>query len=76
MQSRIDVAEHKFANRYGQYVLARDKITPDHSMESAGEITNTSPLSEYEGLESSGIIIGLCTDMCPGVYLIYCLANL
>lgn len=76
MQSHVDVAEHKVANRNGLSVLERDKITPDHSMESAAEITNTSALSEYEGLEPSGIIIGHCTDMCPGVFLIYYLAKL
>ncbi|KAF3457269.1 hypothetical protein FNV43_RR01926 [Rhamnella rubrinervis] len=64
-QSCIDVAEHKVADRNGQSVLERDKITPDHSMESVAEMNNTSALSEYEGLESSGIIIGLCADMCP-----------
>ncbi|KAF3457262.1 hypothetical protein FNV43_RR01919 [Rhamnella rubrinervis] len=67
-QSCIDVAEH-IANRNGQSVLERDKITPDHSMESAAEINNTSALFEYEGLESSGIIIGfvqICVQSLKG----------
>lgn len=33
--------------------LEKDKLVPDHS--------------EYESLESSHTIIGLCLDMCPGM---------
>lgn len=75
MKSHTDVEEQKVANRNEPTVLEKDKITPDSFMESDAEITNTSALSEHEVLKSSGIIIGLCTDMCPGVSLNYYLAK-
>lgn len=42
--------------------LEKDKLGPDHS--------------EYESLKPSGIITGLCTDMCPGMSLNYPFASL
>lgn len=40
-------------------------------MESGGDFSNGDISSDCDGLGSSGIIIGLCPDMCPGMALSY-----
>ncbi|XWS08687.1 hypothetical protein CRYUN_Cryun40dG0022600 [Craigia yunnanensis] len=61
-----DIAEQRFsANRFQHNVEERKKLVGEHSTDSDGEFLNDSVLSDFEGLETSRVIIGLCPDMCP-----------
>ncbi|XVF28467.1 hypothetical protein REPUB_Repub15cG0031800 [Reevesia pubescens] len=53
------------ANRFQHNVEERKKLVGEHSTDAAGEFLNNSVLSDFEGRETSGVIVGLCPNMCP-----------
>ncbi|XP_068331324.1 SAC3 family protein B-like isoform X1 [Pyrus communis] len=53
------------ANRHEQSNVERNKLAQYKSTELAMGGSDGNALPEDEGVESSGIIIGLCPDMCP-----------
>ncbi|KAF5188775.1 hypothetical protein FRX31_021642, partial [Thalictrum thalictroides] len=62
VQRSSDNVKHKSpANRHDQALVERHNLVSDQATEAAGD----SMLFEYEGSESSNVIIGLCPDMCP-----------
>ncbi|KAF7813710.1 SAC3 family protein B-like [Senna tora] len=64
-QNNSDIAEPKAsANRNEQSGLEK-KYVGGHSTQSAGNFTSGHASSDFEGFETSNIIIGLCPDMCP-----------
>ncbi|KAI4317698.1 hypothetical protein L6164_025548 [Bauhinia variegata] len=64
-QNNSDITDQKApSNRHVQSVMEQ-KYVGDHSKESSGNYTNSYAVSDYEGLETSNIILGLCPDMCP-----------
>lgn len=66
-QNNSDIAEQKAStNRNEQFVLEH-KYVEGHSTQAAGNLTNAS--SDFEGSETSNIIIGLCPDMCHGIFI-------
>ena len=68
-QNNADAADQKTsANRHEQSVLEQ-KYAGGHVMDSAGNFTNGHAVSDHEGFETSNVIIGLCPDMCPGMFL-------
>lgn len=68
-QNNTDIPDQKaFANRHEQSVLEQ-KYVRGHSMHSASNFTNGRTVSDNDGLETSNVIIGLCPDMCPGIFL-------
>ena len=65
-----DIADQRLsANRFQHNVEERKKLVGEHSTNSDGEFLNDSVLSDFEGMETSRVIIGLCPDMCPGMCL-------
>ncbi|XWS13970.1 hypothetical protein CRYUN_Cryun36dG0084000 [Craigia yunnanensis] len=61
-----DIADPRLSgNRFQQNVEERKKLVGEHSTNSDGEFLNDSVLSDFEGMETSRVIIGLCPDMCP-----------
>jgi hypothetical protein len=44
-------------------------VSEKKHMDSAANVTNGHGVSDNEGRETSNVIIGLCPDMCPGIYL-------
>lgn len=68
-QNNADVADQTAsANRHESAVLEQ-KYVGGHLMSSAGNFTNGHAVSDNDGLETSSVIIGLCPDMCPGIFL-------
>lgn len=64
-----DVADLKVsASGREQAIIQRQKFAGGHSIESS-DLTNNNISSDFEGSETSSIIIGLCPDMCPGIPL-------
>ncbi|KAE9599025.1 hypothetical protein Lalb_Chr15g0087191 [Lupinus albus] len=64
-QNSADVADQKASgNRHEQSVLEQKHVA-GHLMDSSGNFTNGHAVSDYEGSETSKVIIGLCPDMCP-----------
>nr|GMD87002.1 SAC3 family protein B [Ipomoea batatas] len=53
------------AKRQHELVVERQKIIGESSASTTGDFSNGNMISDYEGPESSGIIIGSCLDMCP-----------
>ena len=75
-QNSSDVTDQKAsANRHTQSILEQ-KHVGGHSVELTRNFTNGHNFSDYEGTETSSIIIGLCPDMCPGIYHILNLSKL
>ncbi|XP_031286799.1 SAC3 family protein B isoform X1 [Pistacia vera] len=65
VQTSPDVSNQRVStNRREQSAVERQKVV-GAPLESAKDYPNDNSLSEYEGLETSSIIIGLCPDMCP-----------
>ncbi|XP_010242537.1 PREDICTED: SAC3 family protein B isoform X2 [Nelumbo nucifera] len=64
-QSMHDLTKHKLS-MYGQdeSLVGRREFVAEHPVEAGGDFPNGST-SDFEGLESSHVIIGLCPDMCP-----------
>ncbi|GAV63352.1 SAC3_GANP domain-containing protein [Cephalotus follicularis] len=61
-----DVAVKKIsANRREQSMVQRQKFVGELSMGPKGDLSNGNAYSDYEGLVSPSVIIGLCPDMCP-----------
>ncbi|XP_059282050.1 SAC3 family protein B isoform X2 [Lycium ferocissimum] len=48
-----------------QSVVDRPKFAAEDSVDSADDFSDGNLLSDYQGSESSGVIIGSCPDMCP-----------
>ena len=70
-QNGSDVTDQKAsANRHAQSILEQ-KHVGGHSVELTHNFTNGPNFSDYEGTETSSIIIGLCPDMCPGIYVMF-----
>lgn len=68
VQISPDVANQRVStNRREQSAVERQKVVGAPSLESAKDYPNDNSLFDYEGLETSSIIIGLCPDMCPGM---------
>lgn len=69
-QNNPDIVEPGVsANRHELSNVERNKLAAYKSTELAMDGTDGNALPEDEGVESSGIIIGLCPDMCPGMPL-------
>lgn len=67
-QSSIDIAERGVsATRPEQSNVERNRSVAYSFTQFARDATDGSALPECEGVESSGIIIGVCPDMCPGM---------
>ncbi|OAY55893.1 SAC3 family protein B isoform X4 [Manihot esculenta] len=65
-ENRTDIAEKKVsASGRERYIIEKQKFAGNYSMESGGDFSNGDISSDCDGLGSSGIIIGLCPDMCP-----------
>ncbi|KAJ7980171.1 SAC3 family protein like [Quillaja saponaria] len=64
-QGGPDIADQKDSANLHEQSVMEQKYVRGHSAESAGDLTNGHALSDYEGLNSSNIICGLCPDMCP-----------
>ncbi|XP_061989417.1 SAC3 family protein B isoform X1 [Rosa rugosa] len=65
-QSGIDIVERGVsATRNEQSNVERNRSVAYSSTQLARDVTDGNALSECEGVESSGIIIGVCPDMCP-----------
>ncbi|XP_022722839.1 SAC3 family protein B isoform X2 [Durio zibethinus] len=61
-----DISDERLsANRFQHNVEERKKLVGEHSADSDTEFLNDSALSDFEGMETSRVIIGLCPDMCP-----------
>lgn len=45
-----------------------NKYLSNQSLELSGNVADGN-MPDYEALESSSIIVGLCPDMCPGILL-------
>lgn len=62
------VDERLSVNRFQHNVEERKKRVGEQPTVSAGEFLNDTVSSDFEGMETSGgVIIGSCTDMCPGM---------
>ncbi|XP_015573320.1 SAC3 family protein B isoform X3 [Ricinus communis] len=65
-ETRADIPGQKAsASRRELSTVERQKFAGSHSMESTGDFTNVNLPADFDGLETSSIIIGLCPDMCP-----------
>ncbi|XP_022955623.1 SAC3 family protein B [Cucurbita moschata] len=53
------------SNRNEHSTTERDKCMSNQSLESSTNLAQGNSMPDYEALESSSIIIGLCPDMCP-----------
>ncbi|OMO98358.1 SAC3/GANP/Nin1/mts3/eIF-3 p25 [Corchorus olitorius] len=62
----VDIADQKLSsNRYQHDVQERKKLVGEHTSDSAGDFLSDNALSDFEGKETSRVIVGLCPDMCP-----------
>lgn len=66
---RDDSGIHQRGPSKSQYqsVVDRPKFSAEDSVDSTDDFSDGNLLSDYQGLESSGVIIGSCPDMCPGM---------
>jgi hypothetical protein len=65
-----DAADQKIsASGREQAVVGRQNFHGGHSIESAGDLSNSNISPEFDGSETLTIIVGLCPDMCPGIPL-------
>ena len=57
------------STRMSQYqsVVDRPKFSAEDIVDSSDDFSDGNLLSDYQGSESSGVIIGSCPDMCPGM---------
>lgn len=61
-----DAADQKIsASGREQAVVGRQNFYDGHSIESAGDLSNSNISPEFDGSETPTIIVGLCPDMCP-----------
>ncbi|XAR57164.1 hypothetical protein NMG60_11025212 [Bertholletia excelsa] len=66
VQSFSDIENQKLSmNIHSQSLSTRRKLGMEHSTDKERDISNGNALSDYEAVESSTVIIGLCPDMCP-----------
>ena len=66
-QNNADIPDQKaFAIRHEQSGLV-PKYVRGHLVDSAGNFSSDH-VSDNEVLETSNVIIGLCPDMCPGIF--------
>lgn len=68
-QNNADVADQTASANRHELAVLEQKYVGGHLMSSAGNFTNGHAVSDNEGLETSSVIIGLCPDMCPGIFL-------
>lgn len=69
-QSSADATDIKISTiQHELPIVGRNKFSLEHSTELAEHFASGSAISEHEGSRSSSVIIGLCTDMCPGMSL-------
>ncbi|OMO53787.1 SAC3/GANP/Nin1/mts3/eIF-3 p25 [Corchorus capsularis] len=62
----VDIADKKLSsNRYQHDVQERKKLVGELTSDSAGDFLSDNALSDFEGKETSRVIVGLCPDMCP-----------
>lgn len=71
----VDVRDNN-TNRNEHSTTERDKYMSSQSLESSRNLAHGNSMPDYEALESSSIIIGLCPDMCPGIFLNVMVINL
>ncbi|XP_038723108.1 SAC3 family protein B isoform X2 [Tripterygium wilfordii] len=65
-QDSSDIAGMKVSsNKLEHSSGGRQKLVGEHSIESACDVPNRNTSSDYDSLETSSVIIGLCPDMCP-----------
>ncbi|KAK2982707.1 hypothetical protein RJ640_016369 [Escallonia rubra] len=65
VQSTVGSENQKVpVKRHGQLMAEKRKVTGEPA-DMAGDFLSGNVSSDYEGLESSTIIVGLCPDMCP-----------
>lgn len=61
-----DAADQKIsASGHEQAVVGSQKFYGGHSIESAGDLSNSNISPEFDGSETPTIIVGLCPYMCP-----------
>lgn len=68
-QHNSDIADQKASSNRNEQSVLEQKYVGGHSTQSSGNFTNAHASSDYEDLETSNIIVGLCPDMCPGIVL-------
>ena len=62
-----DLVKHKpSGNKENQASL--DKCNADEHTELARDLSSGDNLFDTEGPESSQVVVGLCPDMCPGMF--------
>lgn len=67
-QNNADIPDQKaFASRPEQSVL-ESKYVRGHLVDSASNFSSAHVVADNEVLETSNVIIGLCPDMCPGIF--------
>lgn len=55
------------SKRQYQSVMDERKFAAEVSVDSTDDFSNGNLLSDYHCSDSSGVIIGSCPDMCPGM---------
>lgn len=64
-----DAADHRESNsKQEHFTVERRKLLGERAAESSRDYNDSGTL-DYEGPATSSIIIGLCSDMCPGIFL-------
>lgn len=67
-QSNLGIGNHKVpVKRQDRSTVEMRTLTAEPS-DMAGDFRNGNVSSDYEAQDSSSIIIGLCPDMCPGMF--------
>ena len=70
VQSSPDIANKKIsATGRDLSVVEKQHLAGEHSIDVAGSSPFGNALADHEGLEPPSVIIGLCPDMCPGMFL-------
>ncbi|KAJ4845709.1 hypothetical protein Tsubulata_014579 [Turnera subulata] len=64
-ENSSEITDQKLAKRHEQSIGEKKIFSGGYSMDSAMDLTDGNASSDFEGLETSSVIIGLCPDMCP-----------
>lgn len=60
-----DTSDKKISANKHQRLMEETRKLGDYGMEPAGDFVERNASSEFEGTETSSVIVGLCPDMCP-----------
>lgn len=67
MENDLTFKNQKFpAKRQHPVLMEKGKLTGEDAVDMTQDSSNGYVPSDYEGLDSSSTITGLCLDMCPG----------